>query len=521
MIEQKKRVNVAIIVVMLALVSVIFTGCAKNSGTPEVTSTAAPTKEAEANTPIEEAVLPPLKLEIMVPAFSTELPDRNSPVIKALEEYTNTEVHMQFVPNSSYPDKANITLVSGQMPHLMVLDRNTASYINAARTGAFWEIGSYLKDYPNLSMANDIILNNSSVDGKTYGIYRGRVLGRMGVTVNRDWLANVSMDAPTTIDEFYEMLKAFKENDPDQNGQDDTYGMVITKYAGPWDIMQTWFGAPNKWGEDANGQLLPTHLFPEYKEALTFFKKLYDEGLVNDDFAVMDPAIWSDPIINGKAGVIVDVADVSRRIDNSMQEKANRDVPYTDVFQAPVGPKGHRDMPTSGYSNVIAISKSSVKTEDDLKRVLHFLDQIGDPAMQLLLGYGIEGRHYDLVDGHIKALTTPEDTSLIKETESMNQMLTFIGPLAPTIEMTTINKKIDEVQAANVKIVVGNPAEPLISEVYAKQGQQMDNIIADARIQYIVGQIDDAGLDEAIELWKKNGGNDYIAEINELYAASK
>ncbi|HIW34226.1 MAG TPA: hypothetical protein IAA29_15705, partial [Candidatus Paenibacillus intestinavium] len=139
----------------------------------------------------------------------------------------------------------------------------------------------------------------------------------------------------------------------------------------------------------------------------------------------------------------------------------------------------------------------------------------------LLLGYGIEGRHYDLVDGHIKALTTPEDTSLIKETESMNQMLTFIGPLAPTIEMTTINKKIDEVQAANVKIVVGNPAEPLISEVYAKQGQQMDNIIADARIQYIVGQIDDAGLDEAIELWKKNGGNDYIAEINELYAASK
>src|SRR5690606_7328977 len=103
------------------------------------------------------------------------------------------------------------------------------------------------------------------------------------------------------------------------------------------------------------------------------------------------------------------------------------------------------DMPTSGYSNVIAISKSSVKTEDDLKRVLHFLDQIGDPEMQLLLGYGIEGRHYELVDGHIKALTTAEDTSLIKEMESMNQMLTFIGPLAPTIEMTTINKKIDEV----------------------------------------------------------------------------
>jgi putative aldouronate transport system substrate-binding protein len=57
--------------------------------------------------------------------------------------------------------------------------------------------------------------------------------------------------------------------------------------------------------------------------------------------------------------------------------------------------------------------------------------------------------------------------------------------------------------------------------VYAQVGQQLDNIIGDARIQYIVGQIDDAGFDAAIELWKKTGGDDYIREINELYKAAK
>ncbi|XEC96313.1 extracellular solute-binding protein [Paenibacillus tarimensis] len=473
---------------------------------------------AEENDPKKQE---PLKLNIMVPAFGTELPDRSSPVVKALEEYTNTEIHMQFVPNSSYGDKMNITLASGQLPHIMVVDRNSASFINAARAGAFWEIGDYLQDYPNLSQANPIILNNSSIDGKLYGIYRERTLGRMGVTINRDWMNNLGLEPPKTIDDFYKILKAFKEDDPNQNGKDDTYGVVITKWHGPWDIMQVWFGAPNKWGEDENGKLVPTHMTPEYREALKFFRKIYEEGLVNEDFAVMDSAVWNDPFVNGQAGVFVDVADNARRLDGKMQEKAERDEPYVDVFQAPIGPKGHRDLPTSGYANILAISKSAVKTEEELKRVLEFIDRLGDVEMQMLLGYGIEGRHYEMVDGYINPLTTTDDVALNKERESMNQLQTFIGPDTPTLEMTEINMKVAEVQQANEQIVVANPAEPLISDVYAQKGQQLDNIMNDARIKYIVGQIDDSGLDEAITLWRSSGGDDYIAEINKLYEESK
>jgi len=509
------------VLVMVLVAVMLISACSSNSGgntSPTTTPSSSPSQGSSENE-VEEK-LEPLKLNIMIPAFNTDLPDDNSPIIKALEEYTNTDVNIQFVPNSSYPDKVNITLVSGEIPHLMVVDRNSASFINAARAGAFWDVGPYLKDYPNLSMAHEVTLNNTSIDGKVYGIYRERVLGRMGVTINVDWMNNLGLSAPTTIDEFYNMLKAFKENDPDQNGKDDTYGIVVSKYSGPWDIMQVWFGAPNKWGEDENGQLQPTHMFPEYREALKFFRQLYEEGLVNEDFAVMDSAVWNDPFVNGKAGVFVDVADNSRRLDNAMQEKAPRDTSYTDVFQAPVGPKGHRDMPTSGYNGMLAISKSSVKTEEELKRVLKFVDQLSDVEMQLLLERGEEGRHYEMVDGYIKS-TINDDPALLKEIESLNQLLTYIGPDAPTIEQTPINEKINNVQKANEAIVVGNPAEPLISEVYAQLGQQLDNIIADARIQYIVGQIDDAGLDAAIELWRKNGGDDYIAEINELYQAIK
>ncbi len=457
----------------------------------------------------------PFKISIMVPAFSTDLPDDSSPVIQRLEEYTNTDIDMQFVPNSSYEDKLNITLASGQLPTIMNVDK-TPSVISAARSGAFWELGPYLHEYPNLSQANPIVLNNSSIDGKTYGIYRGRTLGRMGVILNRQWMENLGLEPPKTIDEFYNILKAFKEDDPDQNGVDDTYGIVISKYSGPWDIMQVWFGAPNKWGEDENGKLVPAHLTPEYREALKFFRKIYEEGLVNEDFAVMDPAVWNDPFVNGEAGVFVDVADNARRLDGAMQEKEKRDVPYTAVYQPPVGPKGHRSMPTSGYSGMLVVSKSAVKTEDELRRVLDFLDKVNDVEMKLLLGYGIEGRHYDLVDGFVVPKEDLE-ASLVKEVEGMNQILMFLGEQEPGYAETEINKMINEVQKANEEIAVGNPAEPLVSEIYAQLGQQLDNIIEDARIQYIVGQIDDAGFDAAVQLWRETGGDKYIEEINRLY----
>src|SRR5690606_24522512 len=119
-----------------------------NSGGSSKQPSEAPKPSASQSTGTSEpsaAPEAPLEVSIMVPAFSTELPDSSSPVIKELEAYTNTKIEMQFVPNSSYPDKMNITLASGQLPDIIQADRNAASFINAARAGAFWELGPYLK----------------------------------------------------------------------------------------------------------------------------------------------------------------------------------------------------------------------------------------------------------------------------------------------------------------------------------------------------------------------------------------
>jgi putative aldouronate transport system substrate-binding protein len=493
-----------------AMAVTIFAGC---STTPKPGATADEGKKTEA----------PYKLSIMIPSFQTDAATAESKIWKQIEERTNTKLDILWTPDASYKDKLNITLASGTIPAIIETDSvKVPSIANAIKAGAFWEVGPYLKNYPNLSKANPTILNNTSSDGKNYALYRSRPIGRMGISYRKDWLANVGLQEPKTIDDFYNMLKAFTNNDPDKNGKNDTYGMVVTKYSGPWDIMQTWFGVPNKWGEDKDGKLVPAHLTPEYMDALKFFKKLYDEKLINSDFAVYDSAKWNDPIINGKAGVAVDVVGRSYQIEDALQKVDPKGA--MDVIGAVSGPKGLHNLPTTGYAGVLLISKSVVKTEDDLKKVLNFLDKINDKDMQLLINNGIEGVHYKIEDGKLVTLIRAEEAqSADINGKSLNQMLMFVpgyldGLFKPG---TPLRGKADTVQAANEKIIVPNPAEPLSSATYTQKGAQLDTIVDDARIKFIVGKVDEAGYNADMDLWRKTGGDQYIKEINEAYAIIK
>ncbi|OMF38345.1 hypothetical protein BK133_02150 [Paenibacillus sp. FSL H8-0548] len=474
----------------------------------------------------------PLKINIMLPIFKTNYPKDNSPVAAEIEKITNTDIHFEWVPNASYADKFNITLASTKLPTIMYIgDVKSPSFVNAVKSGAFWEVGPYLKDYKNLSEANPVTLNNSSIDGKNYGLYRARALGRNGVQLRKDWLEQLNLELPQTVDEFYEMLKAFKEQDPDNNGKADTYGMVLVKWTGQWasgfDTIKLWFGSPNKWG-DVDGQLVPEHQTAEYFEALTFMKKLYDEKLINQDFAIYDSAKWVDPIVNNQAGVIVDVIDGAARVDDKIHAALaaagtdQPDVHFMDVIGGVKGADGKlHTLPTSGFAGILAIPKSAVKTEDELKRVLAFLDQLSEPEMQTMLNYGLEGVHYTLDEND--AVVISKDTVLMEsEVEGINQMGTYSPvPFSHLVQQTPLRLKQTELQIENEAFIVANPAEPFISKVYTEKGAQLDNIINDARIKYIVGQIDEAAFKDALALWRKSGGDDLIKEMNELYAASK
>ena len=75
----------------------------------------------------------------------------------------------------------------------------------------------------------------------------------------------------------------------------------------------------------------------------------------------------------------------------------------------------------------------------------------------------------------------------------------------------------------NEPFAVSNPALGYLanSEVNAEVGTDIEQIIEDARTQYICGQIDKKGLEDAAQLWLDRGGDRLVEEVNELYKADK
>ena len=128
-----------------------------------------------------------------------------------------------------------------------------------------------------------------------------------------DWAEKVGVtEAPSTVDELYDMMDKFAHNDPDGNGEDDTYGMELCKYTGPLDIMQTLVLAWEMIGWSRTENWFRSIRHSEYMEALNWMKSLVDNGLVRKDWAAVDTTTWADGIKKGEAGVFVDTMDEAK-----------------------------------------------------------------------------------------------------------------------------------------------------------------------------------------------------------------
>lgn len=457
-------------------------------------------------------------IDVMTQAFSAESASENSPVVKKLEEVVGANLNFIWTPSTSYDEKVTTTMGSGTYPHIMLISTINSSVVRAVKDDTFWDLTDKLTDsekFPNLAQTDPDINHNISFDGRVYGVYRARELGRSGVTIREDWLENLGLEIPTTIDEFYSVLKQFKENDPDRNGVDDTYGMIVTDYlTGPLDNLAIWFGAPNQWGLDENGELAPDFTFQGYKDALDFMRKCYSEGLINQNMATYSADKWNEEFLSGHAGVIIDVADRSRRIAQNMPEAKINVFGYVkkDDGAEP------RTLPTKGHGGFFAIPKTSVKTEEELDLVLNVLDKVSGKEGNDLVNYGIEGRNYVVEDG---MAVKNNDPALVKEYADLNQFGTGIVDFGKNALKTKYDTpmayRVDEVFADNKKYVITNPAEPYQSDTYAKSGPQLDAILEEADVKYICGQIDEAGWLAEVERWKTMGGNKVIEEINEAY----
>ncbi|MFI2102852.1 extracellular solute-binding protein [Isoptericola sp. NPDC019693] len=471
-------------------------------------------------------------LSIMAPYFSTTPPEDDDPVGAKLSELAGLDLDMQWVPNAEYGDRTNVVLAGDEIPDVMVIQQKSQGFVQTAEAGGFWDLTDYLAsgDYPNLVTENPDVQQASSVNGKVYGVYRARDVVRTSITIRKDWLENLGLEEPTNTDELMALAKAFTEDDPDGNGKDDTYGMIIPAWGAsigtgsPYDAIEAWFGAGNVW-KDEGGELIPSFTTPEWKQALDYEKQLIENGYVNKDYATMDGSTqWNEPFLNGKGGIIIDVQSRASQLAGLFKEKDPETYDQFVALQGNIaGPNGDFALPTPGYSGFLAVPKASVQTEEQLAQVLTALDTLASTEGQVLQNNGIEGDNFTVEDGFAAYDESKQEyTDLVSG--SWAQIGTNVAgyegykPKPETEFDAELEQERAELQAKDLEKAVFNPGAALVSETYMTNGVQLDQIIADARIQYISGQIDEAGVDAAIAQWKSSGGDAVTAEMNELYS---
>lgn len=469
-----------------------LSGCGGNKDSAAVSPTTA-------SSPSTKAAEKPTDISIMSIYYQKEPPAADNAVIQELEKRTNTKLKFTWVSPNSFSDKANVTLASGDLPDLMmVTDIAGSTYRNMAKQGAFWDLTEMIKSYPNLAAYPDITFINNKIDGKLYGVPRVRPTeGNAQPLIRADWLQKVNMKMPETPDDLFNVMKAFKASAPD--GQKDTIGM--SGYVNPNDMGQfgfiesTFTGANGKY-KVVNGKLENVLFLPEMKQSLEWFQKVFKEGLIPQDFALLKHNQAKDLIYAGKAGIFPDKPNQGS--PSNQQVIAINPNAKPDFVWMPymTGPTGKFASKGNGHFGVFVISKKV--PEEKVKKLLAFLDYGASDDGIELANYGVKGVHFTKQDNNYvltDAAKNDPSFQFLQNIFSKYNKYANVSTVGLTPEqMARDNKLID--QAAEVSIP--NPTDGLVSETATKLGSDYDKKIQDMKTKVIMGKASMAEWDKFV-----------------------
>jgi putative aldouronate transport system substrate-binding protein len=448
-------------------------------------------------------------------------PEKGGAIETALEDYTGTEFEVQWVPDASKEEKINAALASGTLADIVSLTQSDSTTVRTALTsGMFWDVEDYLADYPNLSQIDPQTLDSARIDGELYGVPYQKIKARYGVVVRQDWLDNLGLEVPHTIEDLTKVAHAFAHDDPDGNGKDDTTGFYDREesFKVGFRSLTGYFGAGSQFEVTDDGQVVPTFTTDAYQEAMEWYRGVYEDGGMNQEFVTVQKQNQQDGIAQGKGGIVVTGLFEAKNY-LAIAESAD---PKTPMEWALVNDITYQDVPRriltdtgGGMGGWLAIPTSEVETEEDLKRVLGFIDKLMDEEAYGLMTNGVEGEHYEVDDDGV--VTIIDQTAWEQEVQPYSSS----RPSEKVVTYKNATPYVDEgneLMTENEDYVITNPAQSLTSETYDSRWSTIEQQVNDAYNQYITGAIEMSDFEAKVESLRGEGLDQIIEEFSAAYA---
>lgn len=359
-----------------------------------------------------------------------------------LEDITGVKVNWECVDFGDYETVAQTRLASGMnLPDILRLPVVTGVVTKYADEGLLLKMSDYINEdiTPNICKLFEkyplIKAMATAPDGNIYALpYLEWDVNEVVVywnSIRQDWLDNLGLSMPTTIDEYHNVLLAFKEKDANGNGDPNDeipLGYSTDQMFGLYGLKGA-YGMP--FGKDIwsvnEGKVQLDLVDPRIKDLLITLNQWYKEGLLYtevDNSGMVD--VISQDLLGGQTMLASD--NLMSYNGYAYSANPNCNYVYTPLLsneQYPVEKPQLYKRSTGMWGYFAATTDAK-----DPELVMRWIDYVwASEESKHLRYYGLEGVTYEMVDGKEKFLDsiTQTENGAIAEMRTLGAWPNFLG----------------------------------------------------------------------------------------------
>ncbi len=421
------------------------------------------------------------------------------PVWVEFEKRTGVKINWEVMPPGQYDTTMQTRIASGaNLPDIMRLPGG-ANLVSLSQEGIIIGLNDLISQYAtNIQMfleKHPILLNIfTAPDGVIYNVSDVDIdsndINIPMLQIRKDWLDKLGLKEPQTLDEWYDVLKAFKEQDPNETGKDDVIPLSSFDGMGTYRMFAAGAGLPgNFYGFyfDEQDNVAYTQVQPEFRVFLEWLNKLYNEGLMDPQFSTgSHDALWS---MLGQ-----NIMGAYAHFNNPWRgDMLLRDAGVPDGKYVPILPPKKPDgsMGLIEKRATTGARYSITKYCEHPEVAIKWIDYVwATEEGRRLTSWGVEGISYELVDGEPVFLPEFDSTTALR---TIGAFPSNLGNLLPWhLKSPLVNQEMIE-SAAQAEPYLVEPYPPLISSV--EEHQRLSSISTDLFtyqdemvMKFIIGQ---------------------------------
>ncbi|MBQ2614943.1 MAG: extracellular solute-binding protein [Clostridia bacterium] len=445
-----------------------------------------------------------------------------------LMKVTDTDIKFVHPPQGQESEKFNLLTASDALPDIITYnwEKYPGGPQQAIKEKVIIDLNQYKDKLPNLMKYLDenpeIKRMASTDDGQLYSFpfIRGNdtLCVSSGLIVRNDWLKELNIEVPETMDDWETMLTAFKE----KKGATAPYCSTnIYLFAGAFNTSSGYYLD--------DGKVKYGPFDPSYKDYIVTMNRWYKNGLIDADFATRNRQATQSNILNGVSGATN--GSIGSGIGAMMT--AGADIEGFDLVGVPF-PTLTGGKPEFGlYQSPVTptnLSFSAISTTcENIDAALKLLDYGYSEEGHMLYNFGVEGESYEMKDGYPtyteKITNNPEGLSM--NAAMSTYMLSYSsGPFVQDVRYMEQYAQLPQQREAWETWSNSNAKEHLIPNLYMKEEElsryaelknSVDTRANEITLKLIIGTEPMENYDKLIEELRTRGADEVVAMQQAAY----